>query len=226
MLVLPSFSRAETTPPPPSPAATQSAVPEVAICIVYDTSGSMTEKIKTKGGTDEAKHVIGRRALAAVGERLKTFNATSGKQAALGVVVFNGKQAAEALPLETFDSVRFKKWLDALGTPHDATPLGEAIALAGKTLAASKAPHRHLIVITDGISNAGMDPGTALRNLRKATEGAGAPVFTHCVALDTKPANFATLEKEGASVIGANDETQLQSRLNFIIENKILLELE
>ena len=65
MLLTAAFA-AETTPPPPPPAgAAQPAVPEVALMIVYDTSGSMTEKIRTKSGTEEAKHVIGKRALAA-----------------------------------------------------------------------------------------------------------------------------------------------------------------
>jgi hypothetical protein len=49
-------------------------------------------------------------------------------------------------------------------------------------------------------------------------------VFTHVIALDIKPSVFAALKKEGATLIGANDEAQLNAQFDFILAEKILVE--
>jgi hypothetical protein len=46
------------------------------------------------------------------------------------------------------------------------------------------------------------------------------------LALDIPPKVFASLQKAGATVIGAADEKQLQSQLDFILENQILVEAQ
>jgi hypothetical protein len=196
---------------------------DVALAIVYDTSGSMRQAITATSGRAEPKYVIGNRALDTVATRLETFTA-SGKSLDLGVVVFRGKEADTALPLARFDAPAFRTWLHGQTAPDGATPLGEALAAAGHMLLDAAAPHRHLLIVTDGANTAGIAPVAALRRLQDAALRRETPVFVHIIALDIAPRTFAALQQQGATLIGAADEKQLGAQLDFILENKILLE--
>jgi hypothetical protein len=80
--------------------------------------------------------------------------------------------------------------------------------------------------LTDGENTVGITPLNALTALQKQNQGQDQAIFVHMLALDIPPKVFASLQKAGATVIGAADEKQLQSQLDFILENQILVEAQ
>jgi hypothetical protein len=229
-----AHAQSATHPAAPSAAATHSALApasaDVAFAVVYDTSGSMRGTIPSMGGKPEAKYLIARRALASVATRLERFTAPSADPAAparsldFGLYIFKIDEAATALPLAPFSAPDLRTWLDTHGLPRDSTPLGLAMQLAGQALLASPAPHKHLLVLTDGANSSGIEPEDALDLLQRESEKKQTPLFVHVIALGIKPSVFVALKERGASLIGASDEKQLQTQLDFILENQILLE--
>jgi hypothetical protein len=203
---------------------------EIAFAVVYDTSGSMRGSIPSAHGIPEAKHVIARRALTAVADRLEKFTAVSegnthaARSLEFGLYVFNRDQAATALPLAPFSAPRLREWLLAQKLPGDSTPLGLSLQQAGQALLASSASHKHLLVLTDGQNSTGITPQRALEFLQGQAEKKQTPLFVHVIALGIKPSVFIALQERGATLIGASDEKQLQTQLDFILENQILLE--
>jgi hypothetical protein len=63
-----------------------------------------------------------------------------------------------------------------------------------------------------------------LPGLLRDAEKKGSILFTHFVAFDVAASVFAPLKKQGATVVGAADEKELNGQLDFILEEKILLE--
>jgi len=175
------------------------------------------------------KYVIGNRALEAVINRLETFQA---KQPAgtpklqAGLFVFDGKGAREAVQFGPFDPGALRDWAKGFAKPDGPTPLGAAVEAAGNVLLQSSAGKRHVLVITDGINTAGPDPAAVIPRLNKAAERKGAGISFHFIAFDVKANVFASVAKQGATLVAAADERQLKDQLEFILEEKILLEKE
>lgn len=209
---------------------------EVALAVVYDTSGSMRETIPAADGRPEAKHLIARRALLAVADRLEKFTAAPVASAEptapvppartldLGLYVFNQRQPDVALPLAPFSAAALRQWVRAQKLPSDSTPLGATLLQAGQALLKSSASHKHLLVLTDGENSTGVTPQHALQALQAHAEQTQTSFFVHVIAIDIKPTVFRALQRQGATLIGAADEKQLQAQLDFILENQILLE--
>jgi hypothetical protein len=128
------------------------------------------------------------------------------------------------VPMAPLNTAATRKWLAGLPPPDSTTPLGDAMTLAGRSLRSSPALSKHLLVLTDGENTTGSNPLSALTALQKQTQDQDQPVFVHILALDIPPAVFTSLQKAGATLIGAADEKQLQSQLDFILENQILVE--
>ena len=201
----------------------------IAIAMVYDTSGSMKDPVRDGSGGRTPKYVIGNRALAAVISRLEAFQA---KQPAgtpklqTGLFVFDGKGAREAVKFGPFDPGALRDWAKGFTKPDGPTPLGAAVEAAGNVLLESKAGKRHILVITDGINTAGPDPASVIPRLNKAAERKNGAIFFHFIAFDVKANVFAPVAKQGATLVAAADEKQLKDQLEFILEEKILLEKE
>lgn len=203
------------------PAATDG----IALAIVFDTSGSMNQPVaaKTAAGRD-AKFRVAQRAFGLVLDRLETFTKSpAAKPLSVSVTIFKGQNAVVALPLTPFDAAHLRRWL-ADARADGATPLGNALYLAGQQLLSSPAASRHLLVLTDGANTTGRTPEAALKQINAAAEHKKIAVFTHIIALDVAPATFAALKQQGATLIGAADETQLNTQFDFILEEKILVE--
>lgn len=211
-----SLSAADTNPP-----TTES----IALAIVFDTSGSMNQPIaaKTTAGRDTKFHVA-QRAFGLVLDRLEGFTKSPvAKPLSVSVTIFKGQNAVVAVPLVPFDAANLRRWF-AHARADGATPLGNALYLAGQQLLSSPASSRHLLVLTDGANTAGRTPEAALKQINEAAEHKKIAVFTHVIALDIAPATFAALKQQGATLIGAADETQLNTQFDFILEEKILVE--
>jgi hypothetical protein len=107
----------------------------VALMIVYDTSGSMQQKVRDVDGRPTPKHVIAGRALTTVLDRLQAVRSGPFGTSPLidaGMVVFEGDHAAIAVKCRPFDPQPFRDWLARHKTLTRGTPLGDSVRLAGR----------------------------------------------------------------------------------------------
>ena len=129
-----------------------------------------------------------------------------------------------ALALDAFKPAAFRQWAATPRAPGHGTPLGETLRLAGDEVIKSSLARKHLLVITDGMNTVGPDPAVVLPALFKKAEKGGSDLSVHFVAFDIAAKVFAPVKKLGATVVEAADEKELRSQLEFILEDKILLE--
>ena len=202
----------------------------VAVAIVYDTSGSMKESVPDKDGKPAPKYVIANRALAAITRQIQTFATNSATGVArridAGLFVFNSPGAREAVKFGPFDAAAIESWARNFAEPSGNTPLGNALNTAAQSVLKSPLSRKHVLVITDGISNTGPPPAAVMPRLKQQAGQSGTLVSVHFVAFDVDAKVFDPVKKLGATVVGAADEKQLNSQLEFILQKKILLEDE
>ena len=201
----------------------------VALGIIFDTSGSMAEAVRDGSGGMAPKYVIASRAVTAIVERLEKFatNTASGPAPTIhvGLYAFDNGKAKTAVPLGRFDPEALRKWVKDFRAPGGATPLGETFGLAAGEVLKSPLARKHLLVVTDGVNTSGPDPAAVWRLQRGGGAGVEA-LAAHFVAFDVAAKVFAPLKKLGATVVEAADEKELRGQLEFILEEKILLEKE
>lgn len=202
----------------------------VALAIVYDTSGSMLEQVKDGSGNRSPKHRIANRALESIIRRLQAVasGGSSGARRPLecGLIAFKQDHAAVVVPFGAFDAAALHSWLKGFALPQGSTPLGEAVRLAGQSLLASDLPRKHVLILTDGMNTRGPDPAVVIPKLKEDAAHKKTSLSYHFVAFDVDAGVFGSVKKLGATVVGAADEKQLNSQLQFILEEKILLEEE
>ena len=201
----------------------------IALAFIYDNSGSMRETVPDGQGGQSRKEVIAKRALGGIIDRLQAFSAGSAgsepRNLQTALVIFGDGHAAMALPLSKFNPAQLKRRLDRVES-GGSTPLGEALRLGSLTVLRSNLSRKHVLVITDGINTTGPDPVAVLPPLQKQAERQGSAFSVHFVAFDVEAKVFDPVKKLGVSVLGAADEKQLNTQLEFILEKKILLERE
>jgi len=202
----------------------------VAIAIVYDTSGSMREPVRDSEGKQSPKYVIANRALIAIANQIQTFatNSATGapRKIHAALFTFDLQKAKEVIKMGPFDAAELRMWARNFATPSGNTPLGAALNAAGQAVLASPLSRKHVLVITDGINTAGPQPGAVLSKLKQQSEQNHAGLSVHFVAFDVDAKVFDPVKKFGATVVGAADEKQLNTQLDFILQRKILLEEE
>jgi Ca-activated chloride channel homolog len=199
---------------------------DLAVAIVYDTSGSMGGLVKDAQGKPTPKHVIATRALENIVTQLEKFAATSPRKLRAGLFTFSAQGAKPAVPIGPFDPAKMRKWLASPAKLDSGTPLGNATAEAARAVLGEKASGRHVLVITDGENTIGPPPEKRIAEINKEGMKSGNLVAFYFVAFDVNASIFAAIKKEGATVLSAADEKQLNERLTFVVEEKILLEKE
>jgi hypothetical protein len=202
----------------------------VALAIVYDTSGSMREAVRDSNGKPAAKYVIANRALVAVARQIQTArtNTASGtpRKIQTALFTFQGDRAKEVIKMGPFDAKAIQDFAEQFTNPTGGTPLGRALEAAAKAVQDSPLPHKHVLVITDGMSNQGPAPAAVMPDLlHRAGEKSGG-LSIHFIAFDVAARVFDPVKKLGATVVGAADEKQLNTQLDYILQKKILLEEE
>lgn len=205
------------------------AAEAVAVVIIYDTSGSMAEKVADASGQPAAKYTIANRALSSIVTRLEQYatNTAAGpREVQSGLITFQEGRPQYAVSFGAFHPDAMRKWMGQFRGPAGGTPLGNALTLAGQDLSKSGCPRQHILVVTDGVNTVGPAPAAALKTLNTRAARDGKPVGVHFVAFDVAAQLFDPVKKLGATVVGAADEKELNSRLEFILEKKILLEEE
>ena len=197
---------------------------EIAIAIVYDTSGSMNEKVASKNGTLEPKYVIANRAFDQVVDSIdKYVNAKEPiRTVYTGLFTFKGVPC----PLGVFNSKYLKFWLSRFNHPNGGTPLGDTIESAGRGLLEMNAFHKHILVLTDGKNTDGKDPEVVIRNLKKDAYNKGSLLYFHVIGFNVEDKVFAPLKKEDVNVFSAINESELILQLDTLFKEKILLEAE
>ena len=202
----------------------------VALAIVYDTSGSMKDAVRDTNGKPAPKYVIANRALMAIAKELQTFAANgpggAPRNIQAGLFVFHGDSARPVVKFGPFDAAAFEGFARRFSHPSGNTPLGNSLRLAAQTVLDSPLPHKHVLIITDGMNTVGPKPEEVMPALQRQAAKRGASVSVHFVAFDADAGIFSPVKKLGATVVGAADEKQLNTQLDFIMQRKILLEEE
>ena len=202
----------------------------LALTIVYDTSGSMKEQVRDRNGKRAPKYVIANRALEAISKSIQAYatNTSTGgpRTVHAGLFVFDGSGAKQAVKFGPFEPAIFQRWAQRFSAPQGGTPLGNALTDAAQAVLHSDLPRKHVLVITDGINTVGPDPAAVMPRLSHLAEQKQSRLSVHFVAFDVDAKVFDGVKKLGATVVGASDEAQLDSQLEFILQKKILLEDE
>lgn len=203
----------------------------LAVAIVYDTSGSMSDNVTSGNGGEQAKYIIANKALKKAIDKLSDYAERpmydgSKRNVKAELVIFEGESPAVAIPMGPFNKNSFYKWLKDYRGPNSNTPLGPAMAIALNDLIQSGMASRHLLVISDGLNNRGPNPEQIIPGVKTAEEVFESPIPTYFVAFDVDAGLFNGLKNQGVSVFGADDEQQLNTQLDYIVEKKILLEKE
>jgi hypothetical protein len=220
-------------------AAAPEPVPElesgIALAFVYDTSGSMGESVANGKGGQSPKWEIANRAFLEIVDRLEKFVATppADGPARLETTLIRfdaantpkDAKAAVALPMAKFDAVAMRGWIRRFDKPQGPTPLGDAVRLGGEAVLASKLVTKHVLVLTDGKNTHVPDPAQVLRTLRQQADRRQVAISAHFVAFDVDAEEFKGVRAEGATLLAASDEAQLRERMQYILEEKILLEV-
>lgn len=215
-----------------TPLAAEQPAPQegVGLVIVYDTSGSMRESVRDRNAQEAPKFLIANRAIVKILDRLETYAkaAPEGtpRKVNAGLIVFNEGSPRWAVPFGPFNPQPFRDWISQYKGPNGNTPLGNSLSMAAQTLLRSPLTHKHVLIVTDGMNTTGPNPDAVLPKLKAAAERANTSFQTHVIAFDVAAAVFNPLKKQGATVVSASDEAQLEKQLTFIFEKKILLEEE
>ena len=200
----------------------------VALAILYDTSGSMNDPVPNSHGSSSPKYCIANQALLAVVKQIQTYmtNGVTGepRKVDVGLYTFSKDGAQEVVKLGAFDAGAIQNWTKNFSNPSGGTPLGNALRTVSRAVLDSPMPRKHVLIITDGMNTVGPDPDKILPSVNKAADKKQTTVFVHFIAFDVKATVFNGVKKQGASVASAADEKELNSQLDFILQNQILLE--
>ena len=202
----------------------------VALGILYDTSGSMKEQVPDSHGSTSPKYVIAHRAVMAIVKQIQAFttNGPAGtpRKVEVGLFTFDasGANAKEVVDMGPFDPDAIQKWVANFRNPSGATPLGNALKTVTQSVMDSPMPRKHVLVITDGENTVGPDPAAVMPGINRRAEQKQSAVFIHFIAFDVDAKVFNAVKKRGVTVASAADENQLNSQLDFILQNQILLE--
>ncbi len=223
--------------PPPSGAATNSHSPApvagaidlpkvdqrlcTAVVLLIDTSGSMSQSVRDRGGAEQPKYLIARRALDRIVDHTTNWKKTHSDRV-LQLAIWHFSSAVhEVLPMGVFDGGAAKSAVGQIPGPGGGTAIGQSLEAAFKSLYASGCVRKYIVCITDGENTVGPPPDRIARQLSAQT---GGEVEIHFVAFDTSAARFAFLKAANGSVVEAADGEQLQAQLSEIYEKRILAE--
>jgi hypothetical protein len=202
----------------------------IALAIVYDTSGSMAERVPAGAGKTLPKYIIANQALSNIIERLNQYatNAPGGtpRKVEAGLFIFRGDSAGEAVRFGPFDAHALQDWVKNFNKPNGSTPLGNAVNAASRAVLSSGLSRKHVVIITDGMNTVGPKPEAVVPRVKSDAEKKGAAVSFHFVAFEVDAKVFEPVKKLGATVLPASNQQQLNTQLDFIFTKKILLEEE
>jgi Mg-chelatase subunit ChlD len=194
-----------------------------AVVVLVDTSGSMAQSVKDRGGKMRPKYLIARDALERIIERTAEWKKTHPKtNLQMGIYNFSST-VNEVLPIVEFNEARARDALVKIPKPAGGTAIGKALESGYKALYRSGCIRKFVVCITDGENTAGPQPDWIARNLHAQT---GGEVELDFVAFDTSASQFQFLKEVNGHVVEASDGEQLGRYLTQIYEQRILVEKE
>ncbi len=197
----------------------------VAVAILIDTSGSMSDPVKDADGRQVAKFAIAQRCLSKIAGQLEgAAKEQPGQPLLLGIYEFSARGRSsfrKIVPMGKPDARLAQQAMSSV-RPDGQTPIGDTMIQAKKDLDATRLSRLHILVITDGENNVGATPENVVSALAKLPEEQRPGVYF--VAFDVAAKVFEPVKKAGALVLPATNEKELQEQLDFIVGNKILLE--
>jgi hypothetical protein len=200
----------------------------VALAIVYDTSGSMSDPVRDSTGHHAPKYKIANRALESIARQIQAYASRPGesgpRKIEVGLFTFDGSGTKTVVPLGKFDPEPITSWAHRFSSPGSGTPLGAALRDASHAVLKSDLSQKHVLLITDGINTVGPDPAKTLPPILKEAEQKQVKLGVYFVAFDVDAKVFNSVKKQGAKVFSASDEKQLGSQLQYILQKEILLE--
>ena len=215
---------------PATPCARAADEDGVAVAILYDTSGSMKETVRDAKGKQSPKYVIANRALIGIARHIQVFatNSASGSPRRIdaGLFIFDNNSAREVVKFGPFNESAFEEFAKDFSNPVGNTPLGNSLNVAARAVLNSPLSKKHVLVITDGMNTYGPQPSAVMPHLKQQAEQKKTGLSFHFVAFDVAAKVFDGVKKQGATVVAAADEKQLDTQLQFILAKKILLEDE
>lgn len=221
---------AAESPASPKPSETLKAREGLALAIVVDTSGSMLDPVANAAGGPEPKYRIARRAADSIFDRLDAYirEAAPGteREVQAELIVLDKVRARRAIQMRPFQAEVFKAQMGSLPKPNGGTPLGHAIRLASTDLLNAPLLRKHILIVTDGENTEGPSPQDVWPDILKESQAREAGMQLHFVAFDVAAKVFDSVKRLGATVVGASDEMQLKDQLEYILQKKILLEME
>lgn len=197
----------------------------IAVALLVDTSGSMSENVKDAAGKPRAKLEIARVALERVVEQCKKFAAEQpGRPLKLAIYEFSSRSGSHARPVTPFEAPDPGKVKAAAGKlrADGGTPIGEAMVMAKRELDRAGLVKRHLLVVTDGNNTDGIAPERVMEEIAKLPEEKRPGVYF--IAFDIAAREFDAVKAKGALVLSAANEKELLETLETLIGEKVLLE--
>jgi hypothetical protein len=186
----------------------------------------MDEGVSNEKGQTEPKYQIANRAMLNIGLRLDNYlAANTNRIVAINIVVVSDASANlnSATVLKGKASPFFENWVKNFSRVGGATPIGYAIDISTKQNSAYPSiTRRNVMVITDGINNVGPNPEHFVAQYKKDNSSLG----FHFITFDVAANEFKTLKDLGCTVVESFNEKELNEKLNYVLETKILLEKE
>ena len=174
----------------PAPAEVIGAPEGIALAIVYDTSGSMSETVPAGDGKRLPKYVIANKALNSIVDRISQYATNAPgvppRKIEVGLYTFRGNTAAEAVKYGPFDPQALRNWVKNFAQPSGTTPLGNSIMVASRGVLGSSLSHKHIVIITDGMNTSGPKPEAVIPGILKAAAAGGGKISLHFVAFDVE----------------------------------------
>jgi Mg-chelatase subunit ChlD len=196
--------------------------PGPGVVILVDTSGSMAQDVKEKGG-QRAKHLIAQDALNRIVEHTAAWKKKNPeRQLQMGIYHFSSN-VAPVLAMEEFNEANARAAITRIPRPTGGTAIGAALEEGIKALYKSGSMRKYVVCITDGENTAGLPPDRVARQMHAQTKG---EVEIHFVAFDTSARHFNFLKDVNGHVVQAADGPQLQAELTRIYDKRILAEAE
>jgi Mg-chelatase subunit ChlD len=202
------------------------AVEGVAVAVLMDVSGSMSEAVRGTSGAPAAKIEIARRSILDVLRKTDAFaKAHPEKRVFLGVYEFSslgqGPTCRKVIPLQAPDLTAAEAAVARMRAGGN-TPIGDAIITAKHDLDKTGFTHLHVLVVTDGENNQGYSPGDVVNAISRLDETRRASVYF--IAFDVAAEKFNAVRENGGLVLSAANAQELQQTLDYVLAGKILAE--
>lgn len=202
----------------------------VSIALVVDVSGSMYDPPATGG---DPKFVQAARALETVATYLEGLTASQPDLKIQVALLKFSNDVETLLPMTVLDAGGMAQ-LKALARPESFEPdggtaIGRAVEAGAEALAQSGTIFNSLIIVTDGENNGDPDPVAAIealyRNRNTATTHevriTTATQLLSFIGFDIDSPQFQTFHEQGARVMSAGNQTELEDSLRALLEADI-----